>query len=180
MSNRIAVFVDGPNFFYMQKDGLKWFVDPKKILEWGKRRFNGEIVDATYYASTGYDSGEEDAEFNKDRSRKIETFLKALPFMGYTVAKKPVKVVRDGDESWNEATVSIPMMLDIYATKDNFDTLILVSGSGEFEEIVERMKQNGKSVVILATDNYLSHDLRAKVGQGYINFQDIRTDIQKD
>lgn len=181
MSNRIAIFIDGPNFFYMQKDGLKWFVDPKKIIEWAKRRFNGDVVDATYYASVGYDSSDTKNEsFNKDRARKVETFLKALPFMGYTVTRKPVKIVRDGDDSWSEANVFITMSLDILATKDNFDTVIFVSGSGEFEEIVDRMKAMGKSVVILATDNYLSHDLRSKVGQGYINFQDIQTDIQKD
>ena len=32
--DRVAVFVDGANFFYMQKNDLKWFVDTKKLLKY--------------------------------------------------------------------------------------------------------------------------------------------------
>ena len=28
---RVAVFVDGANFFFLQRDGLGWFADPRKI-----------------------------------------------------------------------------------------------------------------------------------------------------
>jgi hypothetical protein len=31
---RISVFLDGANFFFMQKDALFWFADPKKILDY--------------------------------------------------------------------------------------------------------------------------------------------------
>jgi hypothetical protein len=41
---KISVFLDGANFFFMQKDGLKWFADPKKILTYLETK--GEIVDA--------------------------------------------------------------------------------------------------------------------------------------
>jgi len=30
---RISVFLDGANFFFMQRDGLKWFADPKRLLD---------------------------------------------------------------------------------------------------------------------------------------------------
>jgi hypothetical protein len=29
---KISVFLDGANFFYMQKEALRWFADPKRIL----------------------------------------------------------------------------------------------------------------------------------------------------
>src|SRR5687767_11711588 len=34
MGLRTSVFVDGANFFYMQKDRLHWWIDPKKLLAW--------------------------------------------------------------------------------------------------------------------------------------------------
>jgi uncharacterized LabA/DUF88 family protein len=169
MSSRIAIFIDGPNFFYMQKDGLKWFVDPKKIIAWAGRKFDGEVVDARYYQSI------DPEHMNKDAA-----FLKALPYMGYSVHKKPVKSVQDGTDSWNEADITIGMMLDVWDAKEHFDTLILVSGCGDFEEIVERLKQRGKQVAILATNRYISGDLRAKVGQKFIDFQTIQADVKKD
>lgn len=42
---RISVFLDGANFFFMQKNA-GWFADPKKILEHISKE--GEIVDAFY------------------------------------------------------------------------------------------------------------------------------------
>lgn len=172
-NSRIAIFIDGPNFFYMQKDGLKWFADPKRIISWAARRFNGEVTEARYYQSV-----------DPERPSSGETFLKALPYMGYSVHKKHVKVVRDCDEQWVEANVTIPMMLDMWDIKDNLDVLILVSGDGDFTEIAERLKQRGKQVVVLSTDgegqNFLSNDLRATVGQWYIDLNSIRDDVKKD
>lgn len=45
---RVSVFIDGANFFFMQRDGLKWFADPKKMLEYIENQY-GEIADAFYY-----------------------------------------------------------------------------------------------------------------------------------
>tara|TARA_Y100000034_G_scaffold135296_1_gene206616 strand:- start:3430 stop:3948 length:519 start_codon:yes stop_codon:yes gene_type:complete len=169
MSNRIAVYIDGPNFFYMQKDGLSWFVDPKKILEWVKRRFNGDLVDARYYQS-----------IDPMHAAKGGQFLKALPYMGYSLHTKNVKTINDGNEQWNESNITIGMMLDIWDAKDQFDCLVLVSGSGDFEEIVERLRSRGKQVAILATHGFLSGDLRSKVGQWFIDFSTIQNEVQKD
>ena len=45
---RVSVFVDGANFFFMQNNGLGWFADPKKLLDYIEVRF-GDIADAFYY-----------------------------------------------------------------------------------------------------------------------------------
>jgi len=44
---RISVFLDGANFFFMQKDKLKWKVDPKKLLQHIETM--GTISEAFYY-----------------------------------------------------------------------------------------------------------------------------------
>ncbi len=44
---RISVFVDGANFFFMQREKLKWFADPKRLLDW--LAIKGDINEAFYY-----------------------------------------------------------------------------------------------------------------------------------
>ena len=78
--DRVAVFVDGANFFYMQKNDLKWFVDTKKLLKYCERF--GEIVDAYYYV--GKDAPPESGQ---------QAFLNALTYIGYSLVTKPIKTI---------------------------------------------------------------------------------------
>ena len=169
---RIAVYVDGPNFFYLQKNGLKWFADPKLVLSWAESNFEGQVVDARYYLSSG-DEG------NESQRQRQHQFTHALPHMGYSVQKRNVVHVRDGNESWTEARLTYAMMLDAAFNIDNYDIFVLISGSGDFEELATRLRQNGKEVAVLATDDRMSNELRAAVGQWYTNFEDIRSEVQK-
>lgn len=164
--NRISIYVDGPNFFFMQKKELEWFIDPKKILEYVKNRFQGEIVDARYYQSV--------------RDNKSDSYHTALTYMGYSVHISPCKMKYDGGEEWLESDVTIEMMLDMLDTSPTYDTVVLVSGSGEFEQVVERLKARGKRVILLTTEAFLSRDLRSKVGQGFTDFKDIREEVLKE
>jgi uncharacterized LabA/DUF88 family protein len=43
---RISLFLDGANFFYMQRDRLHWWIDLRKLLEFARSK--GELVDAFY------------------------------------------------------------------------------------------------------------------------------------
>ena len=47
---RIAIFIDGANFFFMQKDRLHWWIDPKLLLDYIKNRF-GDLTEANYYVA---------------------------------------------------------------------------------------------------------------------------------
>jgi predicted membrane-bound dolichyl-phosphate-mannose-protein mannosyltransferase len=44
---RVSLFLDGANLFYMQRDCLRWWTDPKKILDFVRTKC--ELVDAFYY-----------------------------------------------------------------------------------------------------------------------------------
>ena len=68
---KISVFLDGANFFFMQKDALGWFADPKRILDYIEEE--GDIVDAFYYI--GQDTPPD---------ARQQSYLDALPGMGYT------------------------------------------------------------------------------------------------
>lgn len=164
--NRIAVFIDGPNFFYTQRDVLNWFIDPKKLLKWISNRFDEKIenFEARYYQP-----------IDPKIISLNESFLAAIPYMGYSLHKKIV-----AGQTYSEGNITIPMMLDIWELKDSFDTLVLVSGTGDFEELIDKLKQRGKRVLVLATDKTVSKGVREKVGQWYVNFNIIKSNVQKD
>ena len=85
---RIAVFVDGANVFHMQKKHLGWAIDLKKLLEYFKQY--GEVVDAYFY--TAIDETKEDQK----------KFLQMLPYLGYSIVSKPLKVIQIGRASCRE------------------------------------------------------------------------------
>lgn len=167
---RIHVAIDGPNFFYTQKDELGWFADPKKIISWIEKHADGTVTSAVYYDALDAGSVEQTS-----RSK----FLKALPHMGYALSTTPLKTFRDEEGSFQQACITSNMMLDIWKSSDNFDAVLLVSGSRDFEEVVERLCKSGKEVYILSTPDYISSELHAKVGRGFVNLHNIKPDIAK-
>ena len=39
---RLSLFLDGANFFYMQRDRLRWWIDLRKLLEFARSK--GDLV----------------------------------------------------------------------------------------------------------------------------------------
>ena len=105
---RISLFIDGSNFFFLQKDCLRWFIDPKKLIGWAKQR--GEVVDATYYASTD------------PTNDKQAAYLKALYHIGFAVEQKPIKLFtqEDGTEK-HKANLDIEIVVDMFNTIDRYE-----------------------------------------------------------
>lgn len=164
---RISVFVDGSNFFYLQKDCLKWFIDPKKLLQWAEKR--GKIVDATYYASTD------------PSNDKQAGYLKALYHMGYAVEQKPIKMFTQSDGSErHKANLDIEIVLDMFNTIDSYDEVVLVSGDADFTRALQILRARGKHFVILSTKGFVAKEVRQMAGMHYVDFADIRDEVEKD
>lgn len=164
---RVSVFVDGANFFYMQKDRLHWWVDPKKLLEW--IRTKGELVDAYYYV--GVDSRSEPQQDN---------FLKALTYMGYSLVAKELKTIslEDGTER-KKANLDIEIVLDMFNTIDGYDLAVLVSGDADFERPLALLRARGKKFLVLSTQGFVAREIRAIAGMHFTDFQDIRAEVEK-
>ena len=164
---RISVFIDGANFFYMQKDGLGWFVDPKKLLDYLGSK--GEVVDAYYYI--GVDSSPE---------VKHEAFLKALPLMGYSLVTKQIKsLYSDKGIIRRKANLDIEIVLDMFNTIDHYDMAVLVSGDGDFERPLQLLRARGKKFKVLATHSFIAREILELSGRHYIDFNEIRDYVEK-
>jgi len=167
---RIAVFVDGSNLFYMQKDALNTFIDLGKLLDF--IRTFGDIADAYYY--TGHDSQNEE--------NKQQGFIDKLPHLGFSVVTKPLKTFHDlfGKTSKQKANLDVEIVLDMFNTVENYDIAFLISGDGDFVRPIELLRAKGKRFKILATDGHIAQDLLKLAGMHYIDFRDILDQLKKD
>ena len=166
---RVSVFVDGANFFFMQKNGLGWFADLEKLLDYIEVRY-GDIADAFYYI--GKDAPPD---------ARQQGFLDALPGMGFSVVSKPIKTIYDAKTGTTKkkANLDIEIVLDMFNTIDSYDLAVLVSGDGDFDRALQLLKARGKKFVVISTTGFIASELRATAGRHYIDLRDIEADIRK-
>jgi len=171
---RIAVFVDGSNYFYLQNilrnNGvISERFDLEKLLDY-IRQF-GEIVDACFY--TGLDLQAED--------NRQQGFVDKLPYLGFSVVTKPLKTIHDiyGNVTKQRANLDVEIVLDMFNTVQNYDMAVLISGDGDFVRPLELLRAKGKTFKILSIDETIARDLLKLAGMHYINFKDIIEHISK-
>ncbi len=166
---RVSVFVDGANFFFMQRDGLSWFADPKKLLEYIESQY-GEIADAFYYI--GKDAPPD---------ARQQAFLSALPEMGFSVVTKQIKTIYDSKTGTirKKANLDIEIVLDMFNTIDSYDLAVLVSGDGDFDRALQLLKARGKRTVVISTEGFIAAELRATAGRHYIDLATLEAEIKK-
>lgn len=162
---RIAVFLDGANCFYAQRD-LGWSIDAEKLLNYCKGF--GDVVEAIYY------SGESD-------NTKQRGFLNKLAYIGYSLETKPVKTIRNYEtgESMQKANLDVEMVLDMFNMIDRYDMAILISGDGDFERAIRLLKSRGKEVKVISTRTNVATELVHATGINYIELLAIREQIER-
>lgn len=167
--DRVSVFIDGANFFFMQKDGLGWFADPKKLLDFIEAKY-GTISDAFYYI--GKDAPPD---------ARQQGFLDALPEMGFSVVSKQIKTIYDAKTGTTKkkANLDIEIVLDMFNTIDSYDIAVLVSGDGDFDRALQLLKARGKRSIVISTTGFIAGELRATAGRHYIDLKDLEADIEK-
>jgi len=164
---RIAVFVDGSNFFFMQRDHLKWSVDAKKLLEYCAQE--GVVVDAYYYVGK-----------NTSPESNQDGYLKTLSYFGYSIITKALKTVIQEDGTLSrKANLDVEIVLDMFNTIDNYDRAILVSGDGDFERPLQLLRARGKTFTVMSTDSMIAQELRNVAGMHVVDFQAIRQQVEK-
>lgn len=164
---RISLFVDGANFFYMQKDRLHWWIDPRRLLEWVKQK--GEVGDAFYYIAVDSHSDPQQ-----------DGFLKALTYMGYSLVTKELKTISQADGSERKkANLDIEIVVDMFNTIEHYDMAVLVSGDADFERALQTLRTRGKKFLVLSTQGFVAREIRAVAGMHFVDFQEIRNEVEK-
>jgi uncharacterized LabA/DUF88 family protein len=122
--NKIAIFVDVQNIYYTTRDTFSRQFNYKKL--WEIISAEGEIVCANAYATHRGDE-------------KQLKFQNALKQIGFTVKLKPFIQRSDGTAKgdWD-----VGITIDVMETAKDVDTVILLSGDGDFGLLLEKIKQD--------------------------------------
>ncbi len=118
---KIAIFVDVQNIYYTTRQAYQRQFDYRKL--WKLISAQGEIVAATAYAIQRAD----------DKQIK---FQDALRHIGFDIKLKPYIQRSDGSAKgdWD-----VGIAIDIMDTAKNVDTVILLSGDGDFDLLLKRI-----------------------------------------
>ena len=122
--NKIAIFVDVQNIYYTTRDTYARQFNYKKL--WQQISSEGNIVCANAYAT---DRGDE----------KQIKFQNALKHIGFTVKLKPYIQRADGSAKgdWD-----VGITIDVLEAAKDVDTVILLSGDGDFDLLLAKIKKD--------------------------------------
>ena len=120
----IAIFVDVQNIYYTTRQAYGRQFNYRKL--WQRINSEGEIISATAYA---IDRGD-------DKQLK---FQNALEQIGFRVKLKPYIQRSDGSAKgdWD-----VGITIDVMEAAKNVDTVVLLSGYGDFDLLLEKIKKN--------------------------------------
>ncbi len=120
---KIAIFVDVQNIYYTTREAYGRQFDYKRL--WQQLGYEGEIVTANAYAIARNDDGQ-------------IKFQDALRHIGFEVKLKPFIQRADGSAKgdWD-----VGITIDIMESASSVDTVVLLSGDGDFSLLLERIRQ---------------------------------------
>ncbi|MFB6245077.1 MAG: NYN domain-containing protein [Candidatus Nanohaloarchaea archaeon] len=139
---RVGVFVDVQNMYYSAKNLYEDKVDFQKLLD--AAVMNRRLVRASAYVVKGDTPGEND-------------FFDALRGIGYEVHVKELKEFYGGQKKgdWD-----LGMTVDMVQQAKKLDTIILVTGDGDFEALVEHLRAMGTRVEVMSFGSSSAKELR--------------------
>lgn len=139
---RVGVFVDVQNMYYSAKNLYDNKVDFEKLLDAAVMGRN--LIRASAYVVKGDTPGEND-------------FFEALRGIGYEVHVKELKEFYGGEKKgdWD-----LGMTVDMVQQSKKLDTVILVTGDGDFESLVRHLKAEGCRVEVMSFGKSSAKELR--------------------
>jgi len=119
---KIAIFVDVQNIYYTTRQTYGRQFNYRAL--WRRISSQGEIVSAIAYAT------------HRDDNQQIK-FQDALKHIGFSIKLKPYIQRSDGSAKgdWD-----VGITIDIMETAKDVDTVVLLSGDGDFDLLLEKVR----------------------------------------
>ena len=130
---KIALFVDVQNIYYTVRDAYQGFFNYQAL--WDQLSQQYQIVLANAYA------------IDRDNTKQ-KSFQQTLRNIGFDINLKPYIQRADGSAKGDwDVGIAIDMM-DAAARQD-IDKLVLLSGDGDFDRLLDRIyRNNGKQTIV--------------------------------
>jgi len=170
-SNRIALFIDGPNIHATTR-ALGFEIDFKRLLAEFQSR--GTLVRAFYYTATI-----EDQEYSA-----VRPLIDWLDYNGYTVVTKATKEFVDASGRRKiKGNMDIELAVDAMELAEHIDQLVLLSGDGNFRSLVAAVQRRGVRVTVVSTiatqPPMVADDLRRQADD-FIDLRELQAMISRD
>lgn len=155
VAERICIFIDGANLWSSATElGIR--IDYLKLLNYLTPK-GTYCVGARYFTAI-----DEDVDGNK----RLHPLLHFLSHNGFTVISKPAKsYYRDGTERRVKGNMDVEFTIDVLEVGMWVDRVVLVTGDGDFTELVRTLKRRGRRVTVVSSETLLSSDLRKEADE---------------
>jgi uncharacterized LabA/DUF88 family protein len=167
---RVALFVDGANMFYAQRDN-GWHIDYRLVQQYF---FQNREKAAAYYFTASPSAGD------PTRVDKYRRFRTALIHRGYSVVDKEVKVMTDptSEVVKIKGNLDIELVFKMIVESQAYDEVILMGGDSDYVPIVNHLRNIGKTVVVVGRKQSTAMDLINAVTK-FIDLNSIRDRVEK-
>ena len=154
MMQNITIFVDIQNIYYTNKEAYGRNFDYNKF--WAQATKNCKVVKAIAYGIAR----------NDEKQKQFQNILRAI---GFEVKLKPFIQRKDGSAKgdWD-----VGIVLDVMEYANQCDKIILASGDGDFDLMVERIKQKFNVEVEIYGVPTLTADSLIKAADKFIAIDD--------
>ncbi|MGE0101840.1 MAG: NYN domain-containing protein [Blastocatellales bacterium] len=148
---RVGVYVDAANINRNGGYGMGY-----DVLREFATRDKAEAVRLNAYVSYDADKARRDSVYNY----RTNSFYAVLRDFGYKVIQKEVKWYTDEDGNRvAKANADLDLAVDALLQSENLDRVLLVTGDGDFVQVVRALQNRGCRVEVVAFKN-ISQELR--------------------
>lgn len=186
-------FIDASNLFYGGEKSLGWKIDYKKLLNYLRNKY--KILKAYYYAGVelcGFPySVLNDKKINlrellkyliknnQDSKiiQRVKFYLKLESF-GYILNLKPVKIFKDGNHLVKKANCDVDLTFDLMRYFDKYNSVLILSGDGDFAVILKYLIKKNKKVIVLARSERTAREIKQLVKGNFRDFIKIKNYIE--
>ncbi|MCX7738687.1 MAG: NYN domain-containing protein [Hydrogenothermaceae bacterium] len=165
-NQRVAVFLDVQNLYYSARDTFNRKVDFEKILD---KIVSGRVLIRAI------------AYLVKLHGVDQKAFIHTLKQIGYQVREKEPKMFRRFDESGNiwttvKADWDMGIAMDTISMAEKIDVAVLISGDGDFRDLVRYLQAKGVKVEVAAFKQTAAREL-VEVSDEFIDLSSFGEDI---
>ena len=140
---KVAIFVDVQNIYYTVTDGLQGQFDYNYF--WAKiKKAECQIIEAYAYA----------IDRNNEKQIQFQNILRAI---GFKVKLKPFISRNDGS---SKGDWDVGITIDMLEASPQVDRLILLSGDGDFDLLVDKLISKGKKVDVYGVPQLSADSLK--------------------
>ena len=169
-TQRVALFVDGSNMFYAQRDN-KWHIDYKRVYDYVME--NRDKAAAYYFTASP-------AAGDSDRIGKYRGFKTALINIGYSVVDKEVKVLTDEKTGQTKlkGNLDIDLVFHMLTEADSYDVAVLMGGDADYVPIIQHLRHSGKQVTVIGRRRSTATDV-LNAATKFHDLDELRSKIER-